>query len=165
MYFKLLLGLFALALPTVAVAQTKPGSKPATPAPASTQVKPVASAQDEPKQASEATIATRADALTANIAQALNLAPAQVEKVRAINLASVRNVETARQRYMQQPSKLQSYIQEVGMARLEQLKDVLTAAQFAKYQQKREQKMGIPSVGGSTRGTPPPGLGGRNDNQ
>lgn len=145
----LLLWLSVLVVPVTATAQTKPSTKPTAQAQA-------------PTQASEATIAARADALTANIAQALSLAPAQVEKVRVINLNSVRNVEAARQHYMQQPAKLQGYIQEVGLARLEQLKDVLTPAQFAKYQQKREQKMGIPAVGGP-RGNPPPGLGGRGD--
>ena len=97
------------------------------------------------------------------MAQALGLNPAQTEKVRAINVASVRNVEAARVRYRQEPTTLRSRVEEVGLARLEQLKDVLTPAQFARYQQKREEKMGIPTVRG-TQGTPPPGLGsGRGD--
>lgn len=101
--------------------------------------------------------AARAEALTANMTQALGLTPTQVEKVRVINTASVRNVETARQRYAQQPAKLRSYIEEVSLARLDQLKDVLTPTQFTRYQQKREEKMGIPTLRG-TQGTPPPGL-------
>ncbi|MVN75275.1 hypothetical protein GO988_02950 [Hymenobacter sp. HMF4947] len=107
-------------------------------------------------------VAARADALTANMAQALSLTPAQTEKVRAINSGSVRNVEAARVRYRQEPGTLRSRIEEVGLARLEQLKDVLTPAQFTRYQQKREEKMGIPTVRG-TQGTPPPGLGGRGE--
>ena len=99
----------------------------------------------------------RAEALTANMSQALSLTPAQLEKVRAINLTSVRNVETARQRYGQDPAKLKNYIDDVSLARLDQLKDVLTSIQFAHYQQKREEKMGIPSLRGN-QGTPPPGL-------
>lgn len=101
--------------------------------------------------------AARAEALTTNMTQALGLTPAQTEKVRAINATSVRHVETARQRYGQEPAKLRSYIDDISLARLDQLKDVLTPAQFARYQQKREEKMGIPTIRGN-QGTPPPGL-------
>ena len=108
-------------------------------------------------------VADRAEALTTNMTQALGLNPAQVEKVRTINTNSVRNLEAARVRYRQDPTKLRSYIGDIGLARLEQLKDVLTPAQFARYQQKREEKMGIPTVRGN-QGTPPPGLAaGRGD--
>lgn len=106
----------------------------------------------------EATIQSRADALTANMTQGLGLTPAQAEKVRAINVASVRSVEAARLRYRQDPAKLRGYIDDIGLGRLEQLKDVLNASQFTRYQQKREEKMGIPKTGGS-QGNPPPGLG------
>ena len=99
----------------------------------------------------------RVEALTNSMAQALSLTPAQIEKVRAINTTAVRNVETARQRYGQEPAKLRGYIDDVSLARLDRLKDVLTPAQFARYQQKREEKMGIPTVRGN-QGTPPPGL-------
>lgn len=101
--------------------------------------------------------AARVEALTASMTQALGLTPAQAEKVRAINTTAVRNVETARQRYGQEPAKLRSYIDDVSLARLDRLKDVLTSAQFARYQQKREEKMGIPTIRGN-QGTPPPGL-------
>lgn len=104
------------------------------------------------------TVEDRANALTANMGSALGLTPAQVEKVRAINMKSVRNVEAARQRFRQDPTKLRGYIEDIGLARLEQLKDVLTSAQFTRYQRKREEKMGIPSAQGA-QGTPPPGLG------
>lgn len=107
--------------------------------------------------APSATAAARAEALTTNMTQALGLTPAQQEKVRVINANSVRNVETARQRYGQEPAKLRGYIDDVSLARLDQLKDVLTPAQFARYQQKREEKMGIPTIRGN-QGTPPPGL-------
>ena len=106
---------------------------------------------------------TRADALTNSMAQALSLTPAQTEKVRAINTTAVRNVETARQRYAQDPAKLRGYVEDVGLARLDRLKEVLTAPQFARYQQKREEKMGIPTVRGN-QGNLPPGLAtGRGD--
>lgn len=137
----LLLGL-SLALP--AVAQTALANAP----------KPAAT-----------TAADRTDALTNNMAQALSLTPAQVEKVRAINTTAVRNVEAARQRYAQEPAKLRSYVQDISLARLDRLKEVLTSTQFARYQQKREEKMGIPTIRGN-QGTPPPGLntGRSNDN-
>lgn len=107
---------------------------------------------------SDAAVQARADALTTSMTQPLGLTPAQVEKVRVINLNSVRNVEAARLRYRQDPTKLRGYIDDIGLARLEQLKDVLNSSQFQRYQQKREEKMGIPSTRGS-QGTPPPGLG------
>ena len=125
---------------------------------------PARTAASTPTALNDATIQARAEALTANMTQGLSLTPAQVEKVRAINLSSVRNVEAARLRYHQDATKLHGYIDDIGLARLEQLKDVLTPTQFTRYQQKREEKMGIPSGRGS-QGTPPPGLGsGRDDN-
>jgi hypothetical protein len=122
--------------------------------PASAQKAPA-----KPTPAPSVSSAARAEALTANMTQALGLTPAQQEKVRVINANSVRNVETARQRYGQEPAKLRGYIDDVSLARLDQLKDVLTPAQFARYQQKREEKMGIPTIRGN-QGTPPPGLPG-----
>lgn len=90
--------------------------------------------------------------------QALGLTPAQVEKVRVINTNSVRRVEAARGRFRQDPAKLRGYIEDIGIARLDQLKDVLTPVQFTRYQRKREEKMGIPNVQG-VQGNQPPGLG------
>lgn len=122
----------------------------------------VASATQKPQaaatSAASATVEDRANALTTNMAQALGLTPAQTEKVRTVNLNSVRKVEAARQRFRQEPGKLRGYIEDIGLARLEQLKDVLTPAQFTRYQRKREEKMGIPTTQGS-QGNPPPGLG------
>jgi hypothetical protein len=122
----------------------------------------VASATKKPAAAasgvSPTSVEDRANALTTNMAQALGLTPAQVEKVRTINTNSVRNVEAARQRFRQDPTKLRGYIEDIGLARLEQLKDVLTPGQFTRYQRKREEKMGVPTVQGN-QGTPPPGLG------
>lgn len=136
-FYGLLLGV-AFALPAVAQTTASSAARP-------------------PKTTTSATAAARAEALTTNMTQALGLTPAQAEKVRAINITSVRNVETARQRYGQEPAKLRGYIDDVSLARLDQLKDVLTPTQFARYQQKREEKMGIPTVRGN-QGTPPPGL-------
>lgn len=146
----LLCGVLAAAsLPALAQPGRPAAARPASrPAPAT-----------QPATPNEATIQARADALTTGMTQGLGLNPAQTEKVRVINTNSVRNVETARLRYRQEPARLRAYIDDVGTARLEQLKDVLSPVQFQRYQQKREQKMGIPQVGG-VQGTPPPGLGG-----
>lgn len=136
-----------LALP--AVAQTTASVTPHTP--------------KTPATSASTSVAARAEALTTNMSQALSLTPAQIEKVYAINLTSVRNVESARQHYRQEPAKLKSYIDDISLARLDRIKEVLTATQFAKYQQKREEKMGIPTIRGN-QGTPPPGLrDGRNE--
>jgi len=131
----------AQVAPTTKKPPVAPAAKPA-PAP-----RPATSAED------------RVAALTANMAQALALTPAQTEKVRAINTSSVQKVEAARQRFAgEPPAKLRGAIEDIGLARLEQLKDVLTPAQFSRYQQKREEKLGIPTVRGY-QGTPPPSLG------
>nr|GFD53802.1 hypothetical protein [Tanacetum cinerariifolium] len=81
------------------------------------------------KPAPPASAEDRVTALTTNMVQALGLTPAQGEKVRDINAKSVRNVEAARQRYGQDITKLRGAIDDIGLARLEQLKDVLTPAQ------------------------------------
>ncbi|MDB5236817.1 MAG: hypothetical protein JWR44_3810 [Hymenobacter sp.] len=104
-------------------------------------------------------IDAKANALTANMQKNLGLSPQQTEKVRAINRRSVDNVESARARYRTDPRKLSGVIESVSSSRLSAIKDVLTPAQFDKYQRKREEKMGIPNVQG-VQGTPPPGLGG-----
>jgi hypothetical protein len=137
-----LLSLPLLAAATLASAQTTPpAQKPPTVAKA-----PAATAEE------------RVATLTSSMAQALGLTPAQTEKVRDINTKSVRAVETARQRYAQNTTKLRGAVQDISLARLEQLKDVLTPAQFGRYQQKREEKLGVPTVRGY-QGTPPPGMG------
>ena len=137
-----LLSLPLLAAATLASAQpTPPAQKPPTVAKA-----PAATAEE------------RVATLTSSMAQALGLTPAQTEKVRDINTKSVRAVETARQRYAQNTTKLRGAVQDISLARLEQLKDVLTPAQFGRYQQKREEKLGVPTVRGY-QGTPPPGMG------
>jgi Spy/CpxP family protein refolding chaperone len=140
-----------LLSPTLLLAQARRPAPAAQPAPAQTPL------------AAPASVQARADALTTNMAQALNLTPAQTEKVRAINLTAVRNVEAARQLYKQDPAKLKGYVEDVGLARLDRLKEVLTPIQFTRYQQKREEKMGIPTLRGN-QGNPPPGLpGGRGE--
>ncbi|WP_310395496.1 hypothetical protein [Hymenobacter sp.] len=147
--------------PTASTIKTKakpagqPGVKTKT-----TQAPPDAGAPAEAP--SDAVIDAKANALTANMQTNLGLSPQQTEKVRAINRRGVENVESARARYRTDPRKLAGVIESIGSSRLSALKDVLTPAQFAKYQRKREEKMGVPNVQG-VQGTPPPGLGGGSD--
>ncbi|SFQ50932.1 hypothetical protein [Hymenobacter arizonensis] len=111
---------------------------------------------------SDAEIDAKANALTANMQKNLALNPQQTEKVRVINRRAIDNVETARARYRTDPRKLAGIVESVSSSRLSAIKDVLTPAQFDKYQRKREEKMGVPNVQG-VQGTPPPGLGGGSD--
>jgi len=147
LFFSLAFGLLIVGPSTVLAQVSKPPARVANKGSVLAVVTPPA-----PTNA-----AARAEALTTNMTQALGLTPAQQEKVRAINSTAVRNVETARQSYGQEPAKLRGYIDDVSLARLDRLKDVLTPAQFARYQQKREEKMGIPTIRGN-QSTPPPGL-------
>ncbi|MCB2379589.1 hypothetical protein LGH70_18480 [Hymenobacter sp. BT635] len=107
-------------------------------------------------------VEAKATALTDNMRQALNLTPAQTEKVRQINLTSVRNVETARLQYRSDVRKLNAVVDDIGQSRLAMLKDVLAPDQFAKYQRKREEKMGVPTATGS-QGNGVPGLPSRDE--
>ncbi|GAA4371340.1 hypothetical protein GCM10023185_46720 [Hymenobacter saemangeumensis] len=125
-------------------------------------VTPAESAPSAAQRPTDASIDARANALTVNMQQNLGLSPQQTEKVRAINRRSVEQVETARVEYRTEPRKLAAYIDDVGQSRLSAIKDVLTPAQFDKYQRKREEKMGLPNMQGA-QGTPPPGLGGAGD--
>ena len=123
-----------------------PSEKTKTTLPASTTPAP-----------SSARIEERANALTENMRQGLALTPQQVEKVRQINLTSVRNMETASNRYKADLPNLNRMAQDIGASRVAALKDVLTPEQFNRYQQKREQKMGVPSTRGA-QGNSAPGL-------
>ncbi len=161
--FLILASLAALAVPAAqaqVVVKTKvkadgqPTTKTKTPVPDA----PAAAGAPAPAPTPASTEA-RANALTTNMQQNLGLSPQQIEKVRAINQRGVAAVENARARYRTDPRKLQGLINSVGQSRLEALKDVLTPAQFDKYQRKREEKMGVPSAP-ATQGNAAPGLGG-----
>ena len=108
--------------------------------------------------APDAVVDAKANALTTNMQQNLGLNPQQTEKVRVINRRGVEMVESGRLRYKADPRKLAGIIETAGRSRLEALKDVLTPAQFNKYQCKREEKMGVPNVQGA-QGNTAPGLG------
>jgi len=156
-----LLALCALAAPaaqaqapaTTIKTKVKPAGQP------SVKSKTTSPAAAQTPAPSDEAIDKRANALTVNMQQNLGLNPQQTEKVRAINRRSVEQVETARLRYRAEPRKMVGAVDDIGQSRLSQLKDVLTPAQFDKYQRKREEKMGLPSSQ-AAQGTPPPGLGG-----
>ncbi|MCA8829874.1 hypothetical protein [Hymenobacter pini] len=150
MKISLLAALLALTAAPAALAQTAPRPKPAG-KPAASASRPAAPVLNEQQ------IAARANALTDNMQKALGLNPQQIEKVRQINLISVRGVETARQTYRQDVRKMGAVVDDIGQSRLEMLKETLTPAQFDKYQRKREEKMGVPNTQGA-QGTAAPGL-------
>jgi predicted metal-dependent phosphoesterase TrpH len=147
----LLAGLLLAAAPT-ALAQTGARPKPKSAAPAA---KPQAAAP-APK-IDEAKIEAQAVSLTQNLKQALGLTPQQEAKVLEINQRCIRQVEVARIQYRADLRKLNSVIDDIGGSRLTLLKDVLSPAQFNKYQQAREKKMGLPSQAAS-QGNAVPGL-------
>lgn len=150
-----LLATVVLLLLTTSFTKAQTVAKSKAAAPAATKPKPAATAPAAPLD--ETKVETRAKALTDNMRQALALNPAQTEKVSKINLTSVRNVETARLRYRTDLRKLNGIVADIGQSRLAALKDVLSAGQFARYQRKREEKMGIPNTS-AIQGNAVPGL-------
>ncbi|WP_157807421.1 hypothetical protein [Hymenobacter chitinivorans] len=152
----------------VAQAQTAPVKTKTKTEVAGTTVKtkakttaPAAAPKPAPAPSAEK-VEAKANALTDNMRQGLNLTPAQTEKVRQINLTSVRNVETARLQYRADVRKLNAVVDDIGQSRLAMLKDVLAPDQFAKYQRKREEKMGVPNATGA-QGNAAPGLPSRDE--
>ncbi|HEX8425378.1 hypothetical protein [Hymenobacter sp.] len=148
--------LLFVTAPALLLAQTTTKPKPKTVAAGTS--KPKTAAPTRPALTPpEAQVETRANALTSNMQKALALNPEQVEKVRQINLVSVRSVESARLNYRQDVRKMASVIDDIGQARLSALKNALSPSQFDKYQRKREEKMGVPNAQGN-QGNPVPGL-------
>ncbi len=96
------------------------------------------------QQAPIKTIEQRAEAITASMAKNLHLTPDQVKKVQAINLESMRNAEKAQQKYKNDPKQIVQQMDIISQTRLSRIKDVLTQQQFEQYQQRREEKMGVP---------------------
>ena len=163
----LLPSLLVVAAAPMASAQAPATVKTKTKTPGQSSVKTkgpakkTAAASEEAPQtefASDAVIDAKANALTTNMQQNLGLNPQQTEKVRVINRRGVEQVENGRLRYKSDPRKLAGIVESAGSSRLSAIKDVLTPAQFAKYQRKREEKMGVPNVQG-VQGNAAPGLG------
>ncbi|KUG08687.1 hypothetical protein [Solirubrum puertoriconensis] len=125
--------------------------------PAEARTKATAAQAAPAPKLDDAKIEAQANGLTQSLKQALALSPQQEEKVRQINLRSVRQVEEARVRHRADLRKLNGIIEDIGQSRMAALKDVLTVAQFDKYQKAREKKMGIPNTQGN-QGNAVPGL-------
>ena len=143
--------------PATVKTKLKPAGQPSVKT--KTRVAPAPVGAPETVFAPDAVVDAKANALTTNMQQNLGLSPQQTEKVRVINRRGVEMVESGRLRHKSDPRKLAGIIENAGRSRLEALKDVLTPAQFNKYQRKREEKMGLPNMQG-VQGNAAPGLGG-----
>ncbi|WP_242928715.1 hypothetical protein [Pontibacter vulgaris] len=104
------------------------------------QQKPASQATQAPAK----TLEQRAEAITASMAKNLRLTPDQVKKVQAINLESMRNAEKVQKKYKADPKQVVQQMDIISQTRLSRIKDVLTQPQFEQYQQRREEKMGVP---------------------
>lgn len=100
--------------------------------------------QAKPAQEAPKTLEQRADEITAGMAKHLRLTPEQAIKIKAINLTSMQNAEKAKETYQKEPRKIVQQMDIISQTRLSQIKDVLTPLQFQQYQQRREEKMGVP---------------------
>lgn len=100
----------------------------------------------QPTQTAKAvpTLEQRAEAITASFTKNLRLSAQQTQKVYAINLSNLQHAEAAQLKYKNNPKKLVQQMEAISQTRLSQLKDVLTPMQFQQYQQRREEKMGVP---------------------
>ncbi|MBD1395593.1 hypothetical protein H9Q13_00310 [Pontibacter sp. JH31] len=90
------------------------------------------------------TVEQRADEITAGMVKNLRLVPQQVAKLKEVNRNSMRQAEEARSRYKSDPRKLAEQMDIISQTRLSLIKDILTEQQFAQYQSRREEKMGVP---------------------
>jgi len=92
----------------------------------------------------EKTVEQRAQEVTASMAKHLRLTPEQVKKVGAINLSNMQHLQDAITKYKKDSGKLAAQVDIINQTRLSQIKDVLTPHQFDMYQQRREEKLGVP---------------------
>ncbi|MBF9254253.1 hypothetical protein I2I11_13190 [Pontibacter sp. 172403-2] len=108
-------------------------------------------AQGAGKQAAKATaqqaepdITQRARAITDSMVKSLHLNAEQAKKIQSINLTSMQSAEAAKEKYKAHPRKMVAQMDIINETRLSQIKDALTPQQFQQYQQRREEKMGVP---------------------
>lgn len=94
----------------------------------------------------------RAQQMTMAMMQHLRLSGAQAAKVKEINLTSIKQMEQAKKDLKANPREFMVTAGSISSTRLSALKEVLTPAQFALYNQHREKKMGIPQEGGPGAG-------------
>ncbi|MFD1187886.1 hypothetical protein [Pontibacter rugosus] len=105
---------------------------------------PATQQQTKAAQQAAPTLEQHAEAMTAGFTKNLRLTPQQTQKVYVINLTSLRHAEEAKEKFKNNPKKLVNQMEVIGQTRLSQLKDVLSPQQFQQYQQRREEKMGVP---------------------
>ncbi|RIJ34400.1 hypothetical protein [Pontibacter oryzae] len=111
---------------------------------AAAQQKSATTQQHAQTAKAEPTLEQRAEAITASFTKNLRLSAQQTQKVYAINLSSLQHADAAQQKHKNNPKKLVQQMEVISQTRLSQLKDVLTPLQFQQYQQRREEKMGVP---------------------
>ncbi|WP_439883383.1 hypothetical protein ACSX1A_09440 [Pontibacter sp. MBLB2868] len=92
----------------------------------------------------EKTIEERASEITASMASHLRLSPDQTKKLMALNLRCMISAEEAKDKYKAEPREMVRQMDIINQTRLSQIKDILTPYQFQQYQQRREEKMGVP---------------------
>lgn len=90
------------------------------------------------------TVEQRAQEVTASMVKHLKLNAQQAKKVGIINLSNMQHLQEAIEKYKSNASKLAEQVDIINQTRLSQIKDVLTPHQFALYQQRREEKLGVP---------------------
>jgi Spy/CpxP family protein refolding chaperone len=113
-------------------------------------------AQSAPK-----TVEQRADEITAGMVKNLRLSSKQATALKDINRNSMQQAEEARKKHRDEPRTLAQQMDIISQTRLSQIKDVLTEQQFAQYQSRREEKMGVPK---EMRSGPGQGQGQQYDN-
>ncbi|WP_162055167.1 hypothetical protein [Pontibacter pamirensis] len=95
-------------------------------------------------QAGSKSLEQRANEITIGMAKHLRLTPDQTQKIKAINLKSMQNAEEAKIKFQRDPQKIVKQMDVISQSRISLIKDVLTPLQFQQYQQRREEKMGVP---------------------
>lgn len=97
-----------------------------------------------PAQSAAPNLEQRAAAITNSMVKHLRLTPDQAQKVAQVNLSSMQMAEEAKVKYKKNPKKLATQMDIISETRLSLIKDILTPFQFSQYQQRREEKMGVP---------------------
>lgn len=95
-------------------------------------------------QVNDKVLIQRAADITNGMVKHLRLTPEQAQRVSEINLTSMRQAEQAKVKFKKNPKKTAAQMQIISETRLSLIKDVLTPQQFTQYQQRREEKMGVP---------------------
>ena len=106
-----------------------------------------------PAQSAPKTIEQRASDITTSMAKHLRLTPEQAKAIGKINLTSMKQAEKVREKYKKDPRRVVAEMDAIAQGRLSLIKDVLTPLQFTQYQQRREEKMGVPKEAQSAPGS------------